>query len=1336
MRNTEQFSDAKRRLLERHLRGEVARQNWELPVPVRAAGDSTPMAPGQQHLLLHAQMAPGTPIYNESVTLYFRGKLDRGAFERAFHELLRRHEIWRTGFVTMGGETVQAVYENYKIEVPYFDLTALPEDRRETEALNLARGDMQRPMDLSVGPLLRVKLVRLAEEDYRFYVTVHHLIHDGVTIYGVFFPELTALYDAFAKNLPSPLAEPTLQYGDYAVWQKRLIDNDSTSRQMEYWRRELGGELPQWQLPSDHTRPALPSYRGGMETFYLPLELTQALKQLSRDEGVTFYMLLLAGFKALMHRYSGQEDIIVGGLTDGRRRREFQGLMGYFLNTLPLRTRPKGDMTFREYLATVKDTVLGSLANSDVLFDRLVREIHPRRDPTRHPLFQVMFLIEPPPTAANPQWDLKQGEVKNGISKFDLYFEVEERRDGLVGRVEYSKDLFEASTIWRIIGHWTTLLEGVLRNPSALLSELPVLTADETRAVDSEWNATLRPVPHTTIHGAFESRAGLNPRAVAVECDGVRLTCGELNQEANRLARRLREAGAGPETLVALCVERSCDMVVALLAILKSGAAYLPLDPALPQERFELILGDAQAPILLTERGLASAVPLAGTVVVYTDEGSGTSGNLDAVGRPEDLAYVLYTSGSTGRPKGVEIQHAAVVNFLESMRREPGFTSADTLLAVTTLSFDIAALEIFLPLVCGGRIVIASREDARDPARLAELIREVAPSVMQATPATWRALRETDWQGSRELKVLCGGEAMARDLAEDLLPCCGSLWNLYGPTETTIWSSIHRVTGGSGPVPIGHPIANTQLYVLDRYRQLAPAGVPGELYIGGAGLARGYLRREELTREKFIDTPEMGRLYRTGDLARWRADGVLECLGRTDHQLKIRGFRIEPEEIEAAMLQHPDVRGAAVMAWPDGSGHLSLTAYVVAHGRPSVRAFLDAKLPEYMIPPRVVWMDALPMTPNGKVDRGRLPEPHQEAGLEEASAVSAAAATPGERRLVAIWESVLSRTGIGVTENFFDLGGHSLLVARLLRRVEDSFAVRASMADVFQAPTIRQFAELLTRRDVSAGSPKLVRIQNTGSRAPFFWMNAGPGLRTLAQYLGEDRPFFGVTLSPEEETVLGDAPRLEEIAACLVRTIRTVQAEGPYLIGGRCVSGLLAYEAAAQLRAAAQEVDLLVMLDSLNPVHFLAIPAWRLMASRIRLHFKNSLGSAPKRSGRYLLERMKYRLGRLRPEEGTGRAAWDKKLFRAARQYHPQACLGRMVLLQPAEGLDIAGLAESWAGVPADTREVYEVAGNHDTVLKEPMVQDLANRLRMCLESVEPKEDAVPATRLHRRSVG
>ena len=856
----------------------------------------------------------------------------------------------------------------------------------------------------------------------------------------------------------------------------------------------------------------------------------------------------------------------------------------------------------------------------------------------------------------------------------------------------------------------------------------------------AEWNRTLRPVPHTTVSQMFEERAAQNPRSVAVECNGRWLTYRELNQKANRLARRLREAGAGPETLVGLCVERSCEMVVALLAILKAGSAYLPLDPALPEERFRMILDNAQAPILLCGAGLRPAN--SGATLVFTDEASGGAGNLEPLAGPQNLAYVLYTSGSTGRPKGVEIPHSAVVNFLESIRREPGFTAADTLLGVTTLSFDIAAVDMFLPLVTGGRLVVASQEDARDPARLAELIREIAPSVMQATPATWRAVIEAGWTGDPRMKIVSSGEALPRDLAQQLLPRCRSLWNMYGPTETTIWSAGHRVESGTGAVPIGRPIDNTQIYVLDQRRKMVPAGIVGDLYIGGAGLARGYLRSAELTQERFIETglkelarttePDSAevsrtadgsggrtgavrtseRLYRTGDRARWRADGTLEFLGRSDNQLKIRGFRIEPEEIEAALLEHPEVRGAVVRAWPDASGHLSLTAYAVSPSRPSLRAFLDGKLPDYMVPPRVVWLEALPLTPNGKVDRNRLPRPDP----EEHRSLSPAPASETERRLAAIWESVLAQKGIGIRENFFDLGGHSLLVAKLLRRVEFEFGVRLSMAAVFQAPTIQQLAELLSCQDASARTPKVSSIQSAGSQPPLFWMHAGPRYRALAARLGPERPFLGVAMDAEEEAALPEHAGLQEIAACVVRKIRAIRPHGPYNLGGLCVAGLLAYEAAAQLTAAGEEVGVVVMLDALNLRDFMAGPAKGLLASRARFHWSKLTGGSLADAWRYLADRIADRAAALR---AGADALWSEKLNQAALRYQPQAYAGRLLFLEPAERLDIAGLAESWAAVAQPRREIRRLAGDHQGVLEEPRVEELAACIRRAVNEAE-----------------
>jgi amino acid adenylation domain-containing protein len=757
-------------------------------------------------------------------------------------------------------------------------------------------------------------------------------------------------------------------------------------------------------------------------------------------------------------------------------------------------------------------------------------------------------------------------------------------------------------------------------------------------------------------------------------------------------------------------------MVVALLAILKSGAAYLPLDPALPEERFRMILEDAQAPLLVTERWRAGSLRAAGATVVFTDEGSGSAGNLEPLATPENLAYVLYTSGSTGRPKGVQIPHSAVVNFLESIRHEPGFTAADTLLGVTTLSFDIAAVDMFLPLVTGGRLVVASQEDARDPARLVELIREIAPSVMQATPATWRAVIEAGWAGDRRMKIQSSGEAMPRDLAEQLLPRCAELWNMYGPTETTIWSTGHRVESGAGPVPIGRPVANTQVYVLDHRLNLVPAGVVGDLYIGGAGLARGYLRREDLTRERFLETA-WGRLYRTGDLARWRADGTLEFLGRSDNQMKIRGFRIEPEEIEAALLEHPEVRGAAVRAWPDASGHLSLTAYVVSTTRPSLRAFLDEKLPEYMVPPRIVWLEALPLTPNGKVDRNRLRQPEP----EDHRTFSPAPSSEMQRRVAAVWESVLGLKGIGVRDNFFDLGGHSLLVAKLLRRVESEFGARLSVAAVFQAPTIQQFAELLSSRDVSVRAPKVSSIQSAGSQPPLFWMHAGPRYRALAARLGHDRPFLGVAMDAAEEAALPEHATLQEIAACVIRKIRAIRPHGPYHLGGLCVAGLLAYEAAAQLTAEGEEVGVVVMLDALNLREFMARPARRLLASRARFHWKKLTGGSLKDAWHYLTDRAVERVTTLR---AGADALWSEKLHQAALRYQPHDYAGRILFLEPSERLDITGLADSWAGVAQPGREIQRLAGDHQGVLQEPMVEELAACIRRVIEEADaPREE-------------
>ena len=1315
MHPTEQLSDAKRRLLEKLLRGEHARQSWEAPIEPYPPGAVIPLAPSQQQVWLSAQMTSMLPVYNEPITVHYRGRLDMKTFERAFQEVLRRHEIWRTSFVNLDGQITQAVLD-FKLAIPLTDLTALPEDGRTEEADRIATEDARLPFDLGAGPLLRARMLKLSEEYYRLNLTLHHIIFDGVSIYRILVPELAAIYRAFLEGRPSPLPEPLLQYGDYALWHRRLLSGDFVQRETQYWRKQLGGPLPNLELPTDRPRPAVRSHRGNMTTFSISGELTAALKRVSRAEGVTLHMFMLAAFKTLLHRYSGQEDIMVGGVTDGRRRPEFEQLMGYFLSIVVLRTRPKAEITFREYLAEVKHAVIEALSHSEVPFDRLVQELQPKRDPSRHPFFQVSFSIEAPAAPSDAHWDATQMDIVSGATKLDLYLEIDERPEGYVGRFVYSTDLFDAHTIDRMIGHWKMLLEALAANPAVRLCDLPLLTTQEEHDLRFTWNDTHHEVPRATIHQLFEQQVERTPDAIAVEAGTRRLTYRQLNERANRLARRLREAGVGRDTMVGLCVERSVDVVAAPLAVLKSGGAYLPLDPAFPRERLAFLMEDAQPALVVTEPSLEDRLPLAGVRVLYCGESDGSGSNPDPMTQPEDLAYVLYTSGSTGRPKGVEIPHAAVVNFLLSMQREPGFTAADSLLAVTTLSFDIAALELYLPIITGGRLIVASRDATRDPDRLMDLIEESRCTVLQATPVAWRALVDAGWSGSSGLKILCGGEALARDLAQHLLSRCRELWNLYGPTETTIWSTIHRVTPGTGPVPIGHPIANTEILILDAHRRLAPVGVPGELCIGGAGVARGYLHREELTAERFIPHPGKPetRVYRTGDLARWRADGTIECLGRVDNQVKIRGFRIEPEEIESALLEHPDLRAAAVRTWPDASGGMSLVAYAVSRGQnPDLRPYLKQKLPDYMLPSRFVFVEALPLTPNGKVDRKALPKPVSvETALQFVAPRSSV-----EKRLAAVWESVLDIRPIGVRDDFFDLGGHSFLVAKLLRRIDLEFGKKLSMANVFHAPTIEQLALQLTDHAFIDRHRRNVNAPAAGPRSSLLWLYAGATCRALASRLAPDRALISVALPPADEEKVSKSCTMQEVAARMVREVRSLQPEGPYFLAGWCAAGIIAYEVAAQLVAAGQDVATLVLVESSNPAVYFKIPARQIHAAALEYHLKKLYRLPARKAWHYAFQRIKDLLKP--PPSSQELQSFSSKIHQAVLAYNPPAYPGRVSLIRSLNRPRVPSLDLGWPDLVHGSFEVREVPGDHVSMFAEPHVDELAAHIRACLREAD-----------------
>jgi len=1054
--------NSRRELMERMLRGELAPAR-AVPEKIspRDPARTVPLTLEQSQLWLHAALAPDMPLYNESITIHRLGAYDHAALERALTEVVRRHEIWRTAFIERDGELIQQVADPMPIALPLIDISGLPEQVRDREAVRLATEDARAPIPLDQAPLFRARVVRLSDTEHRLYLTLHHIIFDGVSIYRTLVPELAKLVAAFERGGNSPLAEPALQYADYAAWQADQRDEAAEARQIEYWRGALAGEIPRLEVAGDRPLPARPTHAGSMECFDLAAPLIERLRDLARDEGATLYMVLLAAYKAMLFRYTGDTDIIVGGATDTRRRPELQPLMGYFLNTLALRSHPRGELSFRRYLAEVKGSVIGALGASDIPFNKLLRALDIKRGGGTHPLFNTLFSIEPPVEPFPEGWDLTQMDVVVGAAKYDIYLELDERQEdkggGMVGRFLYSTELFDPSTMRRMIGHWTTLLEGVVADPDTQLSALPMLGRDERTVLVEGWNQTARELPHETVVDWYAAMLAANGSEAAIEQGGQRWTYAELDRRADAIAARLVADGVEPGALVGLSLTRTPWMVAAMLGVARAGAAYLPLDPAFPPARLAMIVEDAQPALILVEPDTAEVLSDCAAPLVELARNWPDATKPDRAVRGDDLAYVLYTSGSTGRPKGVEINHRSLANLLLAMQEAPGFAAGESLLAVTTLSFDIAELELWLPLVSGGKVILATREQATDMVALADLIGAAKPDMLQATPATWRGLIEAGWYGARKLRALCGGEALPGSLADELMPRVKELWNVYGPTETTIWSTVSRVEAGM-PVTIGKPIANTTVRILDEQGNDRPIGAIGELHIGGMGLARGYRGRPDLTADKFVEV-NGERLYKTGDLARWRSDGVLLCLGRTDHEEKIRGFRVAIEEIESALARLPDVAAAAVKAWPDASGERALAAYVVGKGdAASWRSALAQSLPDYMIPTRFVVLDALPMTPNGKIDRKALPEP---TGAGDAAQPLDPPATPDEQRLAAIWMQVLQVESISRQDDFFSLGGHSLLVARLIRLIETEFGIRLAMATLLRTPRFADMASLV-----------------------------------------------------------------------------------------------------------------------------------------------------------------------------------------------------------------------------------------------------------------------------------
>jgi amino acid adenylation domain-containing protein len=1045
-----------------------------------------PLSYAQQRLWFLCQLDPDSPVYNIPSAVVLTGQLDIDALQRAIREIIRRNESLRTYFAQENGVPRVVISEQTQWSLQRIDVQYIA-DQGPSELIRYASRLAQEPIEITQAPLLRAQLLTAAAESHVLLLTVHHIVFDGWSM-GLFVRELEELYRAYVSGEIPRLAPLALDYTDFAVWQRHWLETGVLEQQLAYWKKRLADAPLVVSFPADRRRPQVEMFRGARRKIVTPRELVQGLESLSHTQGVTLFMVLLACFDVLLARYTGQEDVVVGSPSAGRSRSELSDVMGFFVNNLVLRTDLSGNPAFSTLLARVREVTLQAYKHQDVPFDQLVQALRPERSPDHAPLFQTMFILQNFPIGRieMPGLLLQPMELEFSTARFDLTVEVFPHDGALNVYFDYNSDLYDDTTIARLQAHYRAILEAVVTDPTQKIGEIPLLSAAEREELLFTWNRTEANIPaDLCFHHRFEEIAQTSPDRVGLMVNNEGITYGKLNERANCIAAALRKRGAGPNSLVGVFLPRGADLVAALLGVMKAGAAYVPLDPDYPKGRIESILDDARPVAVVTSAILLDNLPITGEHALCLDREGDLSEPDDspAPSMPasqQNLAYVIFTSGSTGRPKGVQIGHRALLNFLESMRQEPGMTDKDVLLAVTTISFDIAGLELLLPLYVGATVCIALQ--ARDPISLLRDLDLYRPTIMQATPATWKLLLAAEWLGNPRLKILCGGEALEPALAESLLVRCDELWNLYGPTETTIWSAAYRVQHlGAEAIPVGRPIRNTTFYVLDRLRQPVPKGVVGELWIGGEGLARGYLRRPDLTEECFVPCPWAGagesRMYRTGDLVRHRGDGTLDFYGRADHQVKLRGFRIELGEIDNALGKIDGVT-AAVTLLADDNGEKRLVAYVESQDEDlsplAIRDRLRESLPEYMVPASLVFLKQLPRLPNGKLDRASLPKPEL-AKREGDSFMSPAA---GMQQIVAqVFQEVLQLDRVGADENFFDLGAHSLQMVQIRATLNQRLEKPVSLVSFFQYPNVRALSTFIERAggEVAANTETIQR---------------------------------------------------------------------------------------------------------------------------------------------------------------------------------------------------------------------------------------------------------------------
>ena len=1034
--------------------------------------NEAPLSFAQQRLWFLHQLDPDSSAYHLPVYYRFSGALNIAALEQSLNEIVRRHEILRTVFGERDDTPLQIVQPSLHVALPLIDLSALSRLGVDREVERIFEVETARPFSLELGPLLRALLLKLSADEHAIFLVFHHIVTDGWSM-DIFVSELLALYRSFSAGESSPLAELPLQYGDFAAWQRESLAGETLDQHLAYWKQQLSGELPVLELPTDHPRPLRVTNSGADEFFDATLNLTEKLNDLAKAEGATLFMTLLAAFLTLLHRYTGQSDILLGTAIAGRNHAQIENLIGFFINNVVLRTDLSGNPTFRELLHSVRDVALGAYEHQDVPFEKLVEELQPERDQSRQPLFQVMFNLQNAPTEAPAAEGLSISTQDIGNqTRFDLEFHLWVVPEGLAGPLIYNTDLFERATIVRLLGHFQTLLEGIAANPDARISELPLLTKEELRQAH-EWSASPSKYERDAcVHTLVEAEAARRPEALAVIFGEHQLAFRELNERANQLAHYLRKRGVGLEVRVGVLLEPSVEFVIALLAILKAGGSYVPLDGGYPRQRLQFMLEDAGVKLLLTTREQPEIATNEVEVIYLDDAGRHFEGesrdNPVTNTSAENLAYVMYTSGSTGQPKGVAVMHRNINRLIRNTNYAE-LNENDRMAQVSNVSFDAATWELWGTFTSGGTLIGLTKETMLSPVDLKRAIVEHGITVMFLTVAVVNQVAQSEPDAFAPLRyLLFGGEACdvqaVRRIIEHGKP--DHLINICGPTETTtysVWYDVEEVAPGARSIPIGKSVSNTEAWVLDQYGNVAPVGVYGEMYVAGDGIARGYLRRPELTAERFVPNPFStrpgDRLYRSGDLVRYLSDGNIDFIQRIDHQVKLRGFRIELGEIEAALHEHPAVGESVVVVREDTPNDKRLIAYIVPHSNDpqlvtQLRSWLRERLPDYFMPSFFVVLDKLPLTPNGKVDKRALPPPEG----QQSEATLLAPRTPEEEKVAEIWADVLNLKPIDVQANFFDIGGHSLLATRVVTRIREAFGVQLPLRVMFDSPTIAAVA--------------------------------------------------------------------------------------------------------------------------------------------------------------------------------------------------------------------------------------------------------------------------------------